>query len=52
MLSFNDLKKNLKKDFSGFKKIKVALLSDSASQFLSVAIRGYGYEAGVDFEMY
>ena len=52
MLAFNDLKKNIKKDFSALKKIKVALLADSASQLLNIAIKGYGYEAGLDFDIY
>lgn len=52
MLSFNQLKKNLKKDFSSFKKIKIAILSDSASQFLNNALRGYGYEVGLDLDIY
>ena len=52
MLSFNELKKNIKKDFSALKRIKVALLTDSASQLLNTAIKGYGYEVGLDFEIY
>jgi len=52
MLSFNELKKNLKKDFSGLKKIKIAILADSASQFLNVALKGYGFETGINFEIY
>src|SRR4051812_21671807 len=52
MLNFNELKKNLKKDFSGLKTIKIALLSDSASQFLNTSLRGYGYEAQLNFEIY
>jgi FkbH-like protein len=52
MLSFNELKRNLKKDFSGFKKIKLALLADSSSQLLNQALRAYGYEVQVDFEIY
>ncbi len=52
MYSFNYLKKNLKKDSSGFKKIKIALLSDSASQLLNNAVKGYGYEVQLDFEIY
>jgi len=52
MLSFNELKKNLKKDCSGLKKIRIALLSDSASQFLNIAIKGYGIEAQLDFEIF
>ena len=52
MVSFNELKRNLKKDFTGFKKIKIALLSDNASQLLNNAIKAYGYEAQLDFEVY
>ena len=52
MDSFNQLKKNLKKDFTGFKKIKVALLSDSASQLLNIALKGYGYNCQFDYDIY
>ena len=51
-MRFLELKKNLKKDFSGFKKVKIALLGDSATQHLALAIRGYGYEVGVDLEIF
>ncbi len=52
MTTFNALKKNLKKDFTGFKKIKIAILADSASQLLNSALRGYGFEAQLDFDIY
>jgi len=42
-MTFNELKKNLKKDFTGYKQLKLALLGDSATQFLAQAIRGEGY---------
>ncbi len=48
MIEFSQLKKNLKKDFSKFKQLKVALLGDSATQFLAQAIRGFGYEHDLD----
>jgi len=51
-MNFNDLKKNLKKDFSTFKKVKVAVLGDSATQLLVQAIRGYGYEVKYDFNIF
>lgn len=51
-MTFQELKKNLKKDFSGLKSVKVALLGDSATQFLAMAIRGMGYEAGLNAEVY
>lgn len=49
---FNDLKKNLKKDFKDFRKIKVALLGDSATQFLNIAIRGMGFEYRYDLDIF
>lgn len=46
--NLSQLKKNLKGDFSKFKKIKVALLGDSATQFLVQALRGTGFDYGFD----
>jgi FkbH-like protein len=51
-MEFNDLKKNLKKNFDGLKKISVAILGDSATQFLHQAVRGMGYEAGYNLEIF
>jgi len=51
-MRFLELKKNLKKDSSAFKTIRLALLGDSATQHLTQAIRGYGYEIGVSIEVY
>jgi len=48
MKDFTQLAKNLKKDFSNFKQIKVAVLGDTSTQFLSRAIRGIGFEKGLD----
>ncbi|TNE54214.1 MAG: HAD-IIIC family phosphatase [Bacteroidetes bacterium] len=52
MKNFTQLKKNLKKDFDAFKKIRVAVLGDTATQFLVQAIRGYGYEESMDLEIF
>ena len=52
MKSFSQLKKNLKNDFSNFKLIKVAILGDTATQFLSQAIRGMGYEKEFDLQIW
>ena len=38
MQTFTQLKKNLKKDFTGLKAIKVAVLGDTATQFLIQAL--------------
>lgn len=51
-MNFNQLKKNLKKDYTGLKPVKVALLGDTATQLLAMAIRGQGFEAGLDVEIY
>jgi FkbH-like protein len=51
-MRFLELKKNLKKDFSGLKAVRVAVLGDSATQLVTQAIRGHGYEAGLDLEIF
>lgn len=51
-MDFNQLKKNLKKDFSAFKTMKVALLGDSATQLLAQALKAYGYEVQINFDIY
>ena len=40
MKNFLQLKKNLKNDFSELKIIKVAILGDTATQFLTQALKG------------
>ena len=47
-MEFQRLKSNLKKDFTGLKPVKVAVLGDSATQLLCMALRGYGWERGLD----
>jgi FkbH-like protein len=51
-MDFNHLKKNLKKDTTGFQLIKVAVLCDFASQFLTQALKGYGIESGINYEIF
>src|ERR1035438_9631502 len=51
-MNFYDLKSNLKRDFSNLKKVKVALLGDSATQLLVKALKGYGYEVGYNFDIF
>jgi FkbH-like protein len=50
--SFSALSKNLKKPVDHLKVIRVALLSDSASQFIVQALRGYGIENGINYDVY
>lgn len=52
MQTFNKLKKNLKNDVSLLKTIKISLLGDSATQFLSVALRGMGIERGYNLDLF
>jgi len=49
---FKDLKRNLTKDFSALPVRRLALLGDSATQFLAKAIRGHGYEEKINFEIF
>jgi predicted enzyme involved in methoxymalonyl-ACP biosynthesis len=52
MKDFSQLKKNLKKDFTGLKTMKIAVLGDTATQFLAQALRGLGYDCGFDLEIW
>lgn len=51
-LTFSRLKKNLKKDASGFRKVKLAILGNCATQLLGEALRGYAYELGIALEVF
>ena len=52
MKDFSKLKKNLKNNFSVLKKIKIAVLGDSATQFLTQALRGLGYDYDYNLEIW
>ena len=52
MIDFNALKKNLKKDLSGFKSLRLAVLGDSATQFAVTAIRGMAVELNLNLDVY
>lgn len=51
MTDFSQIRKNLKKDFSGLKPIKVAVLGDTSTQFLTQALRGTGFDFGFDLQI-
>ena len=51
-MTFNELRKNLRKDFDGLAQLKVAVLGDSATQLLVQAIRGAGYDQQLDLIVY
>ena len=46
MITFKELKRNLKKEDSNNPTIKIALVGDTATQFLAMAIKGMGIERG------
>ena len=52
MKVFSQLKKNLKNNFENLKSVKVALLGDTATQLLKQALRGTGYDAGLDLQIW
>ncbi|MDR2841556.1 MAG: HAD-IIIC family phosphatase [Paludibacter sp.] len=52
MLDFKDLKRNLKRSIEGYKKIKLAILGDTATQFVAQAIKGMGVEYKLDLDVF
>jgi FkbH-like protein len=46
MKDFTELKKNLKKDYSHLTQVNIAVLGDTPTQLLSIALRGMGYDRG------
>ena len=51
-MEFNQLKKNLKKDFTGMPVIKLAVLGDSATQLFCQALKGYGYNEQMNLNIW
>src|SRR4051812_42845361 len=49
---FKELKRNLTKDYSGMPVHRVAVLGDSATQFLAKGIHAYGYEVRINFDVF
>ncbi len=52
MISFNQLKKNLKKDLAGLPSLRMALMGDTATQLLATAIKGIGVEHGYRIDLF
>ena len=52
MISYNELKKKLKGELSNIPIIKVALVGDTATQFLATAIKGIGVERGYNIDLF
>ena len=52
MKSFKEIKRNLKQDLNGLPSIKVALVGDTATQFLTTTIKGMGVERGYNIDLF
>lgn len=52
MSSFNELKKNLKKDYSNFRAVRVAVLGDTSTQLLVKALRGGAFDYKLDLQVW
>jgi FkbH-like protein len=52
MFTYQELKRNLKKDVALLPGINVALAGDTATQFLAAAIKGYAIEKGYHLNLY
>ena len=52
MLDFKQIKKLLKQDNTNLLEMKVALLGDTATQFLATAIKGVGVERGYNINLF
>ncbi|BAP29246.1 FkbH domain-containing protein [Chryseobacterium sp. StRB126] len=50
--TFSELKKELRKDSEGLKNVKVALLGDTATQLLNVALKGTAISEGINLEIF
>jgi FkbH-like protein len=51
-VDFKRINFNLKKDFTGLRKLKVAILADSSTQYLAQSIRGVGYDKKLNIEVW
>ncbi|MEG1368207.1 MAG: HAD-IIIC family phosphatase [Hydrogenoanaerobacterium sp.] len=51
MKTFQALKKNIKQDMSSMQQARLVLIGDCATQLLSQALRGYGYEIELNLQV-
>ena len=52
MIEFKQIKRLLKQDSTNLPEVKVALLGDTATQFLATAIKGVGVERGYNIKLF
>src|SRR5687768_5569876 len=51
-MRFSEIRQNLKKDFSRFPSLKIAILGDTPTQFLHQALKGCAYEYALNTIVY
>lgn len=51
-MKFHDLRKNLRKNTDGMRKVKMAVVADWSVQMLCQAIRGFAYTKGLNVQIY
>ena len=52
MPAFVALKKNVKKDMSALTPVRAAILGDCATQHIATALKGWGFDAGLRYEVF
>ena len=52
MITFKELKRNLKKEVPDYPIIRIAFVGDTATQFLATAIIGMGIERGYQVNLF
>ena len=52
MITFKELKRNLKKEVPDYPIVRIALVGDIATQFLATAIKGMGIERGYQVDLF
>ena len=52
MITFKELKRNLKKEVPDYPIVRISLVGDTATQFLATAIKGMGIERGYQVDLF
>jgi len=52
MKTFNEIKRNIKKDYTSFVKEDIAIFRNSATKLLNIGIRGLAFDYNIDLNIY
>jgi FkbH-like protein len=52
MKTFNEIKRNIKKDYTSYVQEDISILSNSATQLLNIGIRGLAFDYNIDLNIY